>query len=145
MSALLLSALSGSWCKGSVALSANHFVTFVFSCKGSQSWLDFDGSSATTSKSEDEMESRFLLDVVVAQGSAIFQLLSSEDESLLVGRNTFLILNFSPKEKLVKRTTWKSELLDIVNGVALFDIQSNCLSCQSLNEDLHFYCVWKLI
>ena len=91
------------------------------------------------------MESRFLLDVVVAQGSAIFQLLSSEDESLLVGRNTFLILNFSPKEKLVKRTTWKSELLDIVNGVALFDIQSNCLSCQSLNEDLHFYCVWKLI
>ena len=87
------------------------------------------------------MESRFLLDVVVAQGSAIFQLLSSEDESLLVGRNTFLILNFSPKEKLVKRTTWKSELLDIVNGVALFDIQSNRLACQGLNENLHFCCV----
>ena len=85
------------------------------------------------------MESGFLLDVVIAQGSAIFQLLSCKDESLLVGRNTFLILNFSPNQKLAKQATCKINLLHIVNGVALFDIQSNCLSSQSLNEDLHFF------
>ena len=38
----------------------------------------------TTSKSEDKMEGRFLLNVVVREGSAVFQLLSSEDQSLLL-------------------------------------------------------------
>ena len=34
------------------------------------------------------MESGFLLDVVIREGSAIFKLLASEDEALLVGRDT---------------------------------------------------------
>jgi len=47
----------------------------------------------TTSKSEDEMESGFLLDVVVLEGSSVFELLSCEDESLLIWGNTFLVLD----------------------------------------------------
>merc|ERR1711964_194500 len=39
------------------------------------------------------MECRLLLDVVIAQGAAILQLFTSENKSLLVGWDTFLILD----------------------------------------------------
>lgn len=39
------------------------------------------------------MQGRLFLDVVVAQGAAIFQLLASEDKTLLIRRNAFLVLN----------------------------------------------------
>jgi hypothetical protein len=76
----------------------------------------------TTSKSEDQVKSGFLLDVIVRESSSIFELLSGKDESLLIRRNTFLILNFC---------------LDILNGVRGLNIKSNGLSSQSLDEDLH--------
>ena len=59
------------------------------------------------------MQGRFLLDVVVAQGSAILELLAGEDETLLVRRNAFLVLNLA---------------LDVVDGVAGFDLESDGLS-----------------
>ena len=52
----------------------------------------FDKDLHTTSKSEDKMKSGLLLDVVVGEGSAIFKLLASEDESLLVWRDSFFVL-----------------------------------------------------
>lgn len=61
----------------------------------------------TTTKAEDEMQGRFLLDIVIAQGAAIFQLLTSEDETLLVRRNAFFILNLA---------------LDIVDRIAGLDL-----------------------
>jgi len=76
----------------------------------------------TTSESQDEMESGFLLDVVVAKGSSILELLSGEDESLLIGRDSFLVLDLS---------------LDVLNGVVGFDVEGDGLSGQSLDEDLH--------
>merc|ERR1719244_2262134 len=39
------------------------------------------------------MESRLFLDVVVTQSPSIFKLLSSKDQTLLIRRDTFLILN----------------------------------------------------
>ncbi len=48
------------------------------------------------------MEGRLLLDVVVGEGSAVFELLSSEDKALLVWGDTFLVLDLS---------------LDVLNGV----------------------------
>lgn len=39
------------------------------------------------------MKGGLLLDVVVAQGAAIFELLASEDETLLVRGNTLLVLD----------------------------------------------------
>ena len=62
------------------------------------------------------------MDVVVTQCSAIFQLLSSKDQSLLIRRDSFLILNLG---------------LDIVNCVRGFHIESDGLPRQSLNENLH--------
>ena len=62
------------------------------------------------------------MDVVVREGSSIFQLLSSKDQTLLVGRDSFLVLDL---------------LLDVLNGIAGLYFQSNSLSSQGLNEDLH--------
>jgi len=76
----------------------------------------------TTSKSEDQMESRLLLDVVVGEGSSILKLLSSEDESLLIWRNTFLVLDLG---------------LDVLNSVCWLDIKSDGLTSEGLDEDLH--------
>merc|ERR1719350_139914 len=42
---------------------------------------------------EDEMKGRLLLDVVVRESTAILQLLTSEDQSLLIWGNTLLILD----------------------------------------------------
>ena len=40
------------------------------------------------------MEGGLLLDVVVRKGTSVFELLTSEDESLLIGRDSFLVLDF---------------------------------------------------
>jgi len=68
------------------------------------------------------MKGRLLLDVVIGQGSSVLQLLASEDQALLVRRNTLLILDLG---------------LDVVNGVRGLDIQGDGFSCQGLHEDLH--------
>jgi hypothetical protein len=87
-----------------------------FSSKG------FDEDLHTTSKSEDEMEGRFLLDVVVGESSSILKLLSSEDESLLIWRNTFFVLDLG---------------LDVLDGVCWFNIKSDGFTGKGLDEDLH--------
>ena len=43
----------------------------------------------TTAKAENQVEGRLLLDVVVGQRPTILQLLSSENQTLLIRRNTF--------------------------------------------------------
>jgi hypothetical protein len=68
------------------------------------------------------VESGLLLDVVVLKGSAILELLASEDESLLIWRNTLLVLNLG---------------LDVLDGVTGFDIKGDGLASQGLHEDLH--------
>jgi hypothetical protein len=95
-------------------------------------WLDIEGDGLTsesldedlhtTSKSEDEMKGRLLLDVVVLEGSAVFELLSGEDESLLIWGNSFLILDLG---------------FDVLNSVCWLDIKGDGLTSKSLDEDLH--------
>ena len=46
----------------------------------------------SSTKPEDKVKGTFLLDVVVGEGAPVLQLLPSKDETLLVRRNTFLIL-----------------------------------------------------
>ena len=95
-------------------------------------WLNLEGDGLssegldedlhTSSKSEDEMEGGLLLDVVVGEGSTVFELLSSEDESLLIRWDTFLVLNLG---------------LYILNSVGWLDIKGDSLTSQSLDENLH--------
>lgn len=54
----------------------------------------------TTSQSQDQVQSRLLLNVVVGQSSAIFELLAGEDQSLLVRGDTFLVLNLSRMKRM---------------------------------------------
>ena len=79
-------------------------------------------SSVATSKSENQVEGRFLLDVVIREGSAILKLLSSEDESLLIWGDALLVLDLS---------------LDVLDGVSGLDVQSDGLASESFHEDLH--------
>merc|ERR1712001_128837 len=76
----------------------------------------------TSSQSENEMEGRLLLDVVVRKSPTVFQLLSSEDQPLLVWRNAFLVLDLS---------------LDVLDAIRWFDLESDGLASQGLDEDLH--------
>ena len=95
-------------------------------------WLDIksDGLSSegldedlhASSESEDEVEGSFLLDVVVGKGSAVIELLSGEDQSLLVWRDSFLVLDLG---------------LDVLNAVTWLDIEGDGLSCEGFDEDLH--------
>ena len=84
----------------------------------------FDEDLHSTSESEDQVESWLLLDVVVGEWSAVFKLLSSEDESLLVWGDAFLVLDLS---------------LDSFDGVWGFNIEGDGFSSEGLNEDLHEY------
>jgi len=69
------------------------------------------------------MESGLFLNVVIGEGSAVLELLSSEDESLLIWWDTFFVLDLS---------------LYIFNGVCWLDIKGDCFSCECFDENLHF-------
>merc|ERR1719492_710684 len=68
------------------------------------------------------MQSGFLLDVIIRQSSSIFQLLSREDETLLLRWDSLFVLNLS---------------LHILNGVIRLNIEGNRLSGQGFDENLH--------
>ena len=76
----------------------------------------------TTTETKNQVKGRFLLDVVVTKGAAILELFAGEDETLLIGRDTFLVLNLG---------------LHVVNGVAWLNFKGDGLASQGLHEDLH--------
>merc|ERR1711959_760959 len=78
--------------------------------------------SLATAQTQDEMEGRLLLDVVIRKGAAVLELLAGEDEALLVRGDTLLVLDLG---------------LDVLDGVGGLDVQSDGLASQSLDEDLH--------
>ncbi len=47
----------------------------------------------TTTKTQHQMQSRFFLNVVIGKSAAILQLLSCENQSLLIWRNSLFVLN----------------------------------------------------
>ena len=62
------------------------------------------------------------MDVVVAESAAVFELLSGEDETLLVWWDAFLVLDLG---------------LDIFDGVGGLNIESDGFSGEGLDENLH--------
>merc|ERR1711860_199014 len=69
------------------------------------------------------MESRFFLDVVVGQGTSIFQLLAGKDQTLLIWRNSLLVLDLS---------------LDIFSGVRGLHLEGDGFAREGFDENLHF-------
>ena len=82
----------------------------------------FNKDLHTTPQAENKMEGRLLLDVVVRQSAAIFQLLAGKDKTLLVGRDSFLVLDLG---------------LDVLDRVGRLDFKSDGLSGKCFHEDLH--------
>merc|ERR1712094_66561 len=68
------------------------------------------------------MECRLFLYVVIRQRAPVLQLLTSEDETLLVRWDSFFVLNFR---------------FYVVNSITSFNIKSNCFPGEGLDEDLH--------
>ena len=68
------------------------------------------------------MERALLLNVVVGQGTTILQLLTSEDQALLVRGDTLLVLNLR---------------LHVVDRVRRLHLKGDSLTRQCLDKDLH--------
>jgi len=82
----------------------------------------FDEDLHTSTESQDKMKRGFFLDVVVTQCATIFQLLSSEDETLLIRRDSFLVLDLG---------------LHVIDGITGLNLEGDGLACQGFDEDLH--------
>jgi len=76
----------------------------------------------TAAESQHQMKGGLLLDVVVGEGTSVFELLAGEDQALLVGRDAFLVLNLR---------------FYVFDCIGAFYFQCNCLACECLDEDLH--------
>ena len=66
--------------------------------------------------------SGFFLNDIIRKGTAILQLLPSENETLLVGRNPLLVLNLG---------------LHVIDSVERSNFEGDGLAIQGLYEDLH--------
>lgn len=117
MSTLLLAAVGGAGWKAGVTLSANSFLAVELLRQQRQS-----GIVNTSSKSQHKVQGGLLLNIVITQSAAIFQLLSGENETLLIRGDTLFILDLG---------------LHIVNSIARFDIKSDGLTREGFYEDLH--------
>jgi len=117
VTALPLAAVGGTRGETGVALAADGFLAVVLGSKSFQGGFD-----DTTTKAKDKVKSGLLLDVVITQSTAIFELLSGENQTLLVRRNAFLVLDFR---------------LHVVDGVRRLHLQGDGLASQGLDKDLH--------
>ena len=68
------------------------------------------------------MKCGFLLDVVVTKSAAVFKLFTSKNQPLLIWGDSFFILDFC---------------FHVLNSIAGLNFQCDCLSCESLDKDLH--------
>jgi len=103
-----------------VALAADHLLAVVLGGEGLERRLN-----DTTTETEDKVKSRLLLDVVVGKGAAILELLSGEDQALLVWGNALLVLDLG---------------LDVVDGVGGLDLKGDGLARKGLDE-----AAWRLL
>lgn len=112
-----------------IEMRKNYFLTYCGDCSDCSDCINHDAMRSrlhleqqTSAQAQHQMQSGLLLDVVISQSAAVIQLLSSEDQTLLVRGNALLVLHL---------------LLHLVNGVRRLDFQSNRLAGQGLDEDLH--------
>ena len=117
MTALLLAAVHGTGRETCVALSADHLLTVVLAGEGLEG-----GLNDTTAEAEHKVEGGLLLDVVVRKGAAVFELLAGENQTLLIGGDSLLVLDLG---------------LDVVNGVRGLDLKGDGLAGEGLDENLH--------
>uniref|UniRef100_F6X5V4 Uncharacterized protein n=1 Tax=Ciona intestinalis TaxID=7719 RepID=F6X5V4_CIOIN len=82
----------------------------------------FDKNLHSSSKTKNQVKSRLFLDVVIAQCTSVFKLLTSEDKTLLIWGDSFFVLDLG---------------FDIVNRIRCLNFKSDGFSSQSFDKDLH--------
>ena len=117
MSTLLLSAVLCPRWKSCVTLTADSLLAIVSLSQKSKGRI-----VNSSTKTKNEVKSGLLLDIVVRKGTSVLKLLSSKDKTLLIRRDSFLILNFS---------------LYIIDGVGRLNIEGDGFTGEGLDEDLH--------
>jgi hypothetical protein len=68
------------------------------------------------------VKGRLLLNVVVREGSAVFKLLTSKDQTLLVRGNALLVLDLR---------------LNVVDSIRRLNLKGDSFASESLDKDLH--------
>jgi len=76
----------------------------------------------TTTQAQHQVESGLLLDVVVGERAAVFELLTREDQTLLIRRDAFLVLDLS---------------LHVVDGVRRLHLQGDGLTRHCVVQKSH--------
>ena len=117
MSALLLSTVGSSWWKSSVTLTADSLLAIELLSQKSKGRI-----VNSSTKTKNKVKGGLLLDVVVGEGTSVLELLSCEDQTLLIRGNSLLILNLG---------------LYIIDGVGRLNIKGDGLPGEGLNKDLH--------
>lgn len=80
-----------------------------------------DGDSPSSApQSEHQVKRGLSLDVIILKSAAIFELSSRKDESLLIGRNSFFILD---------------QLFHILYGDAQWSFDLDCFSSEGFDEE----------
>jgi hypothetical protein len=127
VSALALAAVGGTGRETGVALAADHLVAVELGGQSLERGLD-----DTTTQTEDQVQGGLLLDVVVAQGAAILELLAGEDQALLIRGDALLVLDLG---------------LDVVDRVRGLDLKGDGLARQGLHEtakpDMSVRCIME--
>jgi len=117
VSAAAFAAVGGARRKTRVTLSANHLLAVVF--LGQHAKRRLDDSSP---QSQDQMKRGLFLNVVIGERASILELFAGEDETLLIGRNAFFVLDLG---------------FDVFDAVAGLHFQRDRLARQRLHENLH--------
>jgi hypothetical protein len=81
---------------------------------------------SSSTKTEDQVQGGLLLDVVIGESASIFQLLSSEDQTLLIRGDSLLVLDLG---------------FDIVNGIRWLNIERDGLACCLKKAEVVTRCV----
>ena len=66
------------------------------------------------------------MNIIVKKGSAIFELLSTANNSLLIWGETLLVIN---------------KILDSLDGITRLNVGGDCLSSQGLDINFHTWCL----
>ena len=87
------------------------------------------GLIGASPESQDEVQGRLLLYIVVSQCAPILELLPCKDQPLLVRRDPFLVLDLR---------------FYVVNGVRRLAFEGDGLSGQGLHKNLHAVVLYKI-
>ncbi len=117
MTAFGLAAVGGTSRQTGVAFAANLLVTVVLLGKYGKGRLN-----NTTTQAKHEVKGTFLLNIVVRESAAVFELLAGEDQTLLIGGNALLVLDLA---------------LHVLDSIAGLHIKGDGFARKGLNEDLY--------